>query len=307
LEIDAETVARIFAALEFEPRRDGDRIVVTPPSFRVDVELVADLYEEVIRHVGYDAVPSRLPVLPSAPGHRHSNWELVDRGREAAVSAGLIEVMTYSFIGPDEDDLAADLPLRLGPSVQLDNPLAVTQSTMRRSLLPGLLSAARDNLNRGERSLAIFEQGRVFSMGEESPHEFERLAVALSGGRRGGDRPVGFSDLKGVVEEIMDCSGFPATVWRRGGAPGLDEAEGAVIHWNGRVVGCAGLLDDAMGARWDLKQPVYVAELDLDVALGEIELTEFEPLPKHPAVTADMTVEPQRDHWGADDRARRVR
>jgi phenylalanyl-tRNA synthetase beta chain len=293
-QIDGETVERIFAALEFDPHREGDRIVVTPPSFRVDVELVPDLYEEVIRHVGYDVIPSRLPVLPSAPGHRHANWELVDRGREAATATGLIEIMTYSFIGPEEDELAADLPLCPGPSVPLDNPLALTQSTMRRSLLPGLLSAARDNLNRGERSLAIFEQGRVFSMGEKSPHEFERLAVALSGGR-GDDRPADFSDLKGAVEEIMDRTGFPAAIWRRGGAPWLDEVEGAVIESNGRTVGCAGLLAGGLRHRWDLKQPLYVAELDLGAVDEEMDVVQFEPLPKYPAVVADMTVEHEVD------------
>jgi phenylalanyl-tRNA synthetase beta chain len=294
LEIDAETVERIFSELEFEPRRDGDRIIVTPPSFRVDVELVADLYEEVIRHVGYDAVPSELPVLPSAPGHRHTNWELVDRGREAATATGLIEAMTYSFIGPEEDELAADLPLCPGPSVPLDNPLAVTQSTMRRSLLPGLLSAARDNLNRGERSLRLFEQGRVFTMVDGSPVELERLSVVLSG-QRGGDRAADFADLKGVVVEIMDRTGFPAAIWRRGGAPWFDEAEGAIISSDGRTVGCAGLLAQTIRDRWDLKQPLYVAELDLGAAADEVVVVQFEPLPKYPAVAADMTVDHEAD------------
>jgi phenylalanyl-tRNA synthetase beta chain len=202
--------------------------------------------------------------------------------------------MTYSFIGPDEDELAAALPLCPGPSVPLDNPLAVTQSTMRRSLLPGLLSAARDNLNRGERSLGIFEQGRVFSMDEASPREFERIAIALSGAG-GDDRPTGFADLKGVVEEIMDRTGFPAGMWRRGGAPWLDEAEGAVIESDGRPVGCAGLLADGLRDRWDLKQPLYVAELDLGAVAEEIDVVQFEPLPKYPAVVADMTVDHEVD------------
>ena len=290
LEIDGETVERVFTGLEFDLQRNGDLIAVSPPSFRVDVELVPDLYEEVIRHVGYGSVPSRLPVLPSSPGRRHPNLELVDCGRDAAVSAGLIEVMTYSFIGPDQNALTGDLPLCPGPSLPLDNPLAVTQSTMRRSLLPGLLSAVRDNLNRGERSLAIFEQGRVFAMGDGSPQEHERLSVVLSGAR-GGDRPADFADLKGVVEEIMDRTGFPPSVWRRGGAPWLDEAEGAVMESDGRLVGCAGLLAGAMLERWDLRQPAYVAELDLGAVVDSVKVVQFEPLAKYPAVTADMTVD----------------
>ena len=86
-------------------------------------------YEEVIRHVGYDRVPSRLPVLPTPPGHRHPNWQLVDRGREAAISAGLIEVVTFSFIDVEDDALVTDLALCPGQPLPLDNPLALTQST----------------------------------------------------------------------------------------------------------------------------------------------------------------------------------
>jgi len=98
LEIAAADVLRILDGLGFAPRADGDRVTVTPPSHRVDIDRVADLYEEVIRHVGYDRVPAQLPVLSTPPGHRHPNWELVDRARGAAVGIGLAEVMTFAFI-----------------------------------------------------------------------------------------------------------------------------------------------------------------------------------------------------------------
>jgi len=292
--IDEGQVVRIFGGLEFSPEADGDRIAVAVPPFRVDVEVVPDLYEEVIRQVGYDAVPSSLPILPTPPGHRNPNWVLVDRGREAAVSAGLIEVMTLSFVGSDDDALVDRWPLCPGGALPLDNPLATTQDTMRRSLLPGMLAAARETLNRGERSLTIFEQGRVFAAGDDEALEFERLAVVLSGTTVDG-RTMDFSDLKGIVGETMDRAGFPTAAWDRGGAPWLDQAEGAVITVDGTTAGCAGLLDNAIGKRWDLRQPVYVAELDLGVAFETPTLVQFQPLPKFPAVAADMTVEHAAD------------
>ena len=291
--VDSEAV-RILDGLEFEPRTDGDRVVVTPPSYRVDIDVVPDLYEEVIRHVGYDAVPSRLPVLPTPPGHRNPSWELVDRGREAAVCAGLTEVMTYSFIGDEDDLLVNEWPLVPGGQLPLDNPLAVTQNTMRRSLLPGLLAAARETLNRGERSLAIFEVGRVFWANGEATDEAPRLAVVLAG-LADGDRPVDFGDLKGKVAETMDRTGFETVSWTRGGAPWLDESEGAVLTIDGAVVSCAGLLDTALGERWELRQPVYVAELDLSAAPASPPMVSFKALPRFPAVAADMTVEHDAD------------
>ena len=99
LEIDADRVQSLLTGLGFEPRIDGDTVCCRVPSWRVDIDRTADLYEEVIRHVGYDAVPSRLPVAATPPGRRHPNWQLVDRGRQAAVGTGLAEIVTYSFIG----------------------------------------------------------------------------------------------------------------------------------------------------------------------------------------------------------------
>jgi phenylalanyl-tRNA synthetase beta chain len=295
LETPLERMVEIAEGLELEPRTDRGAITITVPSFRVDLEREADLMEEFVRHVGFDAIPARLPVLATAPGHRNPNWVLVDRARSAAVDCGLAEIITWSFIDPAFDVVVEGLPLCPGPAVQLDNPLASTQATMRRSLLPGLLSAVRDNLNQGERGVAVFEQGRVFWLDGGTPAESERLAVALAGPGPGDLGVVGFVDLKGVVEGVAERLGFPAVSWRRGGGPWLDEAQGAVVETeDGRVVGCAGLIADGIAARWDLKARVFAAELDLTAA-REIPLPKFVELPRTPAVTADMTVEHAAD------------
>jgi len=228
-----ERMVEIAEGLELEPRNDGDAMTITVPSFRVDLEREVDLFEEFVRHVGFEAIPARLPVLATTPGHRNPNWELVDRARMAAVNVGLVEIMTWSFIDPSADAEVKTLPLCPGKAVQLDNPLASTQATMRRSLLPGLLSAVRDNLNQGERTIAVFEQGRVFWLADDAPAEGERLAVALVGSGPGKRRAVGFADLKGIVERMTEELGFPILQWRRGGGPWLDEARGAVIEADG--------------------------------------------------------------------------
>ena len=292
VEIDAGRIVDLAAGLGLEPATDGDVIRVTVPSFRVDLEREADLVEEVVRHVGFDAIPAALPVLPTVPGRRNPNWELVDRARSAALSAGLAEVVTWAFIDPASDAAAASLPLCPGPAVELGNPLATTQSTMRRSLLPGLLAAVRDTLNQGERRIAIFEQGRVYWKGADGPAEAERLAAALAGPALGRDSGVDFADLKGVAERMVEGLGLPAVHWRRGGAPWLDEAQGALLETaDGRVVGCAGLVGRQTASRWELKAPVYAVELDLGAAPEEVPLPSFTELPRFPAVIADMTVE----------------
>ncbi len=290
LDIDPSRAAAILDGLGFGPAVDGPRIAVTVPSHRVDVERVADLYEEVLRHVGYGTVPARLPVLRTEPGRRHPNWELVDRGRQAAIAAGLAEVVTWSFVDPDDDALVDGLPGCPGSPLALANPLAQTQAIMRRSLLPGLLAAARASLNRGERRLAVFEEGRVFASEDGQPREAERIGVVLSGTTEDG-RVVDFADLKGRVEAILDGTCFPVVEWRRGGSPWLDEDQGATLEVEGAPIGCAGLLAAELAARWDLRQPLYVAELDLGAAMATPPMPQYRPLPRFPAVTADMTVE----------------
>lgn len=293
LEISAEEAVGFLNGLELEPRCEEDSVTCTVPSWRVDLECTADLYEEVIRHVGYDKVPSVLPVLSSTPGGRSENWRLVDRCRDAAVAEGLAEIVTYSFIDPSDDAAAESWPLVNEAPLQLDNALARTQATMRRSLLPGIIGAIRDNLNQGERSVAVFEQGRAFTLNGESPHEVERLAIGLSGRRNGGS--IDFAQLKGVLEGVVANIGLPELQWKRGGKPWLDDGEGAVLlDLEGRVLGCAGKLSSDMSSRWDLRQSVYIAELAIDAAAKDLPLPVFEHLPRFPSVSADMTVEHSR-------------
>jgi phenylalanyl-tRNA synthetase beta chain len=296
MEVDPEAAVRILDGLGLAPVVDGDEVACTIPPYRVDLERAADLYEEVIRHVGYDRVPARLPVLSTTPGRRNANWELVDRARRAAVACGLAEVVTYSFIDPVDDELVSAHDLCPGAPLPIVNPLARTQGTMRRSLLPGLVAAARDTLNQGERSLAIFEQGRVFWRCEDHAQEAERLAVVVAGGGNGASGAVEFGDLKGVVESILEGVHAPEVTWRRGGSGWFEAAEAAriVTSEGGSTAGCAGRLTRSVLDRWDLRQPLYAAEIDLAIAASVPPVPQFVPLPRFPAVVADVTLEHPR-------------
>jgi phenylalanyl-tRNA synthetase beta chain len=289
LEIPPERALEILEGLEFFPELDGDEIKVSVPPHRVDIERIPDLYEEVIRHVGYDAIPAQLPALPTTPGHRHPNWELIDRAREAAIAAGLAEIMTWSFVDPDTDAKVASQALCPGETVPLVNPLATTQGVMRRSLLPGMLASASANFNQGEREVAVFEEGRVFHLTEDGPVEHERLGVVLSAEKS--DREDLFSRLKGIVDDLMGRIGLPTVNWKAGGEPWLDADAGAeLVADGGEVVGTVGLLSPEFLEAADLRQQVAVAEIDLDVA-EEPSLPRITTLARHPSVVVDTTVE----------------
>jgi phenylalanyl-tRNA synthetase beta chain len=298
LDIAVERVVEIFAGLGFAPEGSGDRVSVTVPSFRIDIDRVPDLYEEVIRHVGYGAIPSALPVLPTVPGRRNLNWELVDRARAAAVSAGLAEVLNWSFIDAEEDEIVASQPLCPGETIPLDNPLTMTQGVMRRSLLPGLLSAARSNLNQGEAALGFFEQGRVFFLGGGEPRESERLGMIVLDEE--GDAESRFRRLKGMVEYVCRKTGLRPMRWVSGGGVWFDEHAGAVLqNADGEVQGLAGQLAAPTASRWGLGPSVMAAEIAIDEA-AEPPLPRFERLPRFPSVVMDMTVEHGDDLSYAD-------
>ena len=289
LEIPAPRVMEILDGLEFFPELEGDQVRVSVPPHRVDIDRLPDLYEEVIRHVGYDAVPSQLPVLPTTPGHRNPNWELIDRARDAAVAVGLNEVMTWSFIDPETDELVGSQSLCPGEPLALDNPLATTLGVMRRSLLPGLLSAAQANLNQGERTLGFFEQGRVFDLDDGGAREHERLGIVLLD--ESGDAETRFLRLKGLIECVREKVGLPGLEWKRGGEPWFSEDAGANLETaDGKTVGMAGLVSKDIAARWDVGTDVAIAELDIDIA-SEPALPRYEALARFPSVVMDMTVE----------------
>ncbi|NJC21993.1 phenylalanyl-tRNA synthetase beta chain [Arthrobacter pigmenti] len=133
---------------------------VTAPSWRQDLAIKDDVAEEVARLVGYDQIPSRLPVAPPGRGLTRSQQQR-RRVLGALADAGLTEVLSYPFVSQEANDSfgAAE---GTGPSVKLANPLSAEFGFLRRSILPGLIEVAKRNSSRGFRDLALFEAGLVF-------------------------------------------------------------------------------------------------------------------------------------------------
>ena len=175
--------------------------------------------------------------------------------------------------------------------MKLENPLSTRMAVLRRSLLAGLVEAAGVNLRRGAERVLLGEVGRVFFTRGKGVAEEERLALALAGRAGAWDdvHPADFLDLKGIVEAVLADLGVRETLWRPTGAAVLAPGEGAEVVAGGRVVAIAGRLADAATHAFDLPAPVWVAEVDLSAAAAE-PVPVFQPLPRFPAVSADLTV-----------------
>lgn len=140
---------------------------VTVPSWRTDLGAKEDLTEEVARLVGYDKIPSTLPVAPPGRGYTVEQT-LRRRALNALAASGLTEVFAYPFVSEEDNNLWAT-PVAGTPvdSIRLANPISSAQGWMRRSLLPGLTEVLSRNLSRGFKNLAIYETGSVFIPGPQ--------------------------------------------------------------------------------------------------------------------------------------------
>jgi phenylalanyl-tRNA synthetase beta chain len=203
LDVPEPRQREILESLGFEV--NGETVVV--PTWRRDIDGSADLVEEVTRVEGYDKVPST--PLEREPGVAHptaTRSQLLERRvRRTAAARGLDEAINWSFISEAE---AAPFG---GADWRLANPISEEMKVMRPSLLPGLIAAARRNLDRGASSVRLFEIGRRY-LGDS---EHATLSLLLAGERRsrewqsGKAQPFDTFDAKAEVSALLDAAGAP--------------------------------------------------------------------------------------------------
>jgi len=184
LDVPLTDVRRILEKLGFFVAGSGETVKVAIPSWRMDVEGKADIVEEVVRIVGVDKVPltpfergedARKPILTSLQVRNR-------RAKRALAARAMVEAVTWSFIGKPQAELFGGGQAELA----LANPIAADLSDMRPSLIPGLVTSAQKNADRGFPDVALFEVGQVFK-GDQP----EDQLTAASGVRRARARPEG--------------------------------------------------------------------------------------------------------------------
>lgn len=265
---------RTLAALDFEVAADWR---VTAPLRRHDIEGPADIVEEVVRIHGLDRVASAaLPRVdgvarPTAtPGQR-----LERRLRRAAAARGLDEAITWSFLPQDDADHFAD---GNGGLWVLENPISEDMKAMRPSLLPGLLAAAKRNLDRGARGVRLFEIGRRYLRGEGGrSDERPALGVLLAGEKA----PRGWATGKATAFDAFDAKAEALALLAEAGAPVdklqvMDEAgpqfhpgqSGTLRLGPKTVLARFGALHPKTLEAFDVEGPAVAVELFLDAIPG---------------------------------------
>ena len=300
LKVEPKEIVRILTGLGFEQKETANgRFSFKVPSWRIDVEQEEDLVEEVARHTGYEKIGEELP--PSNSSGEYQPSEMKQRSLRRALNAfGFDEAINFSFIQQDARfELIPSLTGHENDQPQLANPIIEDAAWMRSTLLPGLLSSLRHNLNHGIRDVRLFEIGRIFSILKtgELPHETLALGLVAMGGaveedRAQAERELDFFDLKGALEAAVDWMNLSPLSFAQTSARHLRVGQSAQIKTgDGTAIGTIGRLAEGIAGSYKFRQPVYVLELDLGALLsGPEKLIQYSPLPRYPSVTRDISL-----------------
>lgn len=300
---------RILSSLGLAKRSDDEYVA---PSWRHDIAIEEDLVEEIARHFGYENIDEELP--PSFGAGEYQPNETTEKTiRSLLRSASFDEAITYSFINTEWDE-------RIEPLVSVetgDRPAPVTLCDsviegavrMRTSCIPGLLEAAKHNMNHQQRDLKLFEVGKVFHASDragELPNESKYLSLLMTGEHRfesvgKSGRSVDFYDLKGIVESIIATAGHSATDFSPFEAVQFRKGQAAVFRIGGTIAGYMGRLSDAIAREMKFRKPVYLAEINLDRLLNlPHETAIYRPLSNMPLSERDRTFLVSRELQYAD-------
>lgn len=284
---DADMLA-IVERLGCKATRSADALAVSPPSWRFDLEIEADIVEEVARVHGYEHVPARVPCssvpMPAQPEDRRASLAL----KQLAAGLGYQETICYSFVPRAwEEDFAGN-----HAPVALANPIASTMDVMRSSLAGGLVEVVKGNLNRGASRVRVFELGRCFlGDGPGEDEQPERIAGIAYGARvpeqwGAADDATDFFDVKGDVEIL---AGRVRLEWRSAERAACHPGRCAEALVAGRVVGWVGQLHPALQLKYELPRAPTLFELDT-AALLAVPVPRFGGVSRMPSVRRDLAV-----------------
>ncbi len=300
-EVSAKQVRNCLKGLELEIQEvDEDIMLVTPASFRGDLEREIDLIEEVARLDGYERIPVTIPKGPPSSEERSKEFLIERKVIDVLIDHGYYEVITYSFTSPDSWNtigLPPDDPRR--QHLRILNPLTEDFSVMRTTLIPGLLETARYNLSRKNSNLKLFELKKVFipQEGKKLPREVKTLTGVAMGFDRDphwafSPRPVDFYDIKGCVEDLLEASKIRGLKFDRAeDIPYLHPGKASRVILQGEVLGVLGEIHPHVLDLYEIHGKSYLFEMDFGKMIQWAgEEKRFQALQKFPEVYRDISV-----------------
>lgn len=292
-----EEIVDVFARLNLEPTVEGTTITVKVPSTRQDLEGMADLSEEVIRMIGYDRLPSTLPVMEMTEGKLNPQQRQRRFIQTFLCENGLQDAITYTLVSSAKKENAI---FSTGDALELPTPLSEERRYLRTSILPSLLESAAYNHSRGNKGVNMFEISELTS----TQGVIEHLAIVLTGAMNENrwlktSTPADFYTLKGLVETILERSGISENRLffkpNQKDTTHFHPGRSAEVYIGKDLIGLMGEIHPLYANEVGLKHAV-MAELDLDQILNtKKSKIRFTPVSKYPAVYRDLAFVVEKD------------
>jgi len=272
------------------------RLIVSPPSWRFDLQIEEDLIEEVIRVLGYDKLPDTAPVATLVPLVRSETQRSADTLRHLTANCGYQETINFSFVDERwERELAGN-----AQPIRVVNPMANQLAVMRSSLMGGLVSVLKHNLARKASRVRIFEAGRVFLRDPLTIDATTTVAgisqpMKLTGLAYGDAQPVqwatksrnvDFYDVKGDIETLLAPRSAKFVAAEH---PAMHPGRCASIQVDGISIGFVGELHPQWRQAYELPLAPMLFEIDMSALLMR-KLPKFVPIQRNQSVLRDISI-----------------
>lgn len=285
-----DEVMNVLYNLHLMPKKQGDNIHVSIPSYRKDLCIEADIAEEIIRILGYDRLTSTMPSTTSTLGALNKRQKLRRKIQYVLSDIGYNEAITYTLVS---DQKIQDAVMGEKEVYELASPMSEDRRYIRNSILPSLLDSIAYNQARSLRDIALFEISNVYGIGKVE----ERLCVAASGCLHKNrwqnyQVNVDFFTMKGLVEALCSSIGFDEhrisfhtnTLDQKNFHP----YRSAQVYLGKECLGIVGQIHPSLAKQYDI-QDTYALELNIEILLkNKPSKVKFSEVSKFPSVTRDL-------------------
>ena len=313
LEIQEEYIINLLEKLEFEIIKENNVKYAKAPAYRTDVSRIQDLAEEVIRFYGYDNLKLTLPKVTVKEKKENIKLETKQKAKNLLVNYGYNQIITYGFVNLEDLKKAElDKDIYGEDAIKVKNALGVDYEYMRTSLLPSMLHTISFNENKKNFNIKLFEISKIYQKASNIlegilPEEIEMLQMALTKQKESNKEKEKYSGMGYINDPIFE---FKSDVLRLLTSLGLNGAEienytennsfhkgkCAVIKKGRDIIGTFGAVNPRILSNFDIKQDVYVLELNLEKILVYLRKNlKAKEIGKFPEVTRDISMYVSKD------------
>lgn len=288
--IERAVIEDILVRLGMEIKTTDDGWTVLPPQFRFDIEIEADLIEEIGRVYGYNNIPDSAASVPQVLQIIPEAEVTLEQVETLFIERGYQEAVTYSFVCPETQKLIND-----DSAVELTNPISADMSVMRTTIWTGLVKAAQHNINRQNSRVRLFESGSIFRKDGDKTVQEKTVAGIVTGSRKPDQwscksQAVDFYDVKADLEALFSLGRnedqFEFTTAKN---KALHPGQTAEIIRGGESIGWIGAIHPALAKKLDLPTSTYLFEIILD-GITQGELNKYHSISKFPSIRRDIAI-----------------